>query len=250
MQPFEEATKEASYLSALISIVVPIVNALIKQKEKEDEDDEGTKSMKRQLLASLSSRYKDMESNPFFAIACVLDPRYKLRCFSSSSKAVAAQQMLMEAYEKLQPSEPTTRVPPPAKRPRVNSSLLNCVQEMMEHSSDSESEPDSPDVVIAAYLKEPNLPMFELIPNPLDPDNPTNKVKDPLLYWKQNEVSNPILAKLARWFLSPPPGSVPSERLFGTAADIATDKRNRLLPNKVEMLLFLKKNLPLLNFQY
>ena len=170
-----------------------------------------------------------MESNPFFAIACVLDPRYKLRCFSSSSKAVAAQQMLMEAYEKLQPSEPTT------KRPRVNSSLLNCVQEMMEQSSDSESEPDSPDVVIAAYLKEPNLPMFELITNPLDPDNPTNKVKDPLLYWKQNEVSNPILAKLARRFVSPPPGSVPSERLFSTAADIATDKRNRLLPNKVEI---------------
>ena len=103
--------------------------------------------------------------------------------------------------------------------------LLNCVQEMMEHSSDSESEPDSPDVVIAAYLKEPNLPMFELIPNPLDPDNPT---KDALLYWKQNEVSNPILAKLARRFVSPPPGSVPSERLFSTAADIATDKRNRL----------------------
>ena len=77
-----------------------------------------------------------MESNPFFAIACILDPR-----FSSSSKTVAAQQMLMEAYEKLQLSEPTTRIhvsevesPPPAKRPRVNSSLLNCVQKMMKHS--------------------------------------------------------------------------------------------------------------------
>ena len=55
-------------------------------------------------------------------------------------------------------------------------------------------------VVIVAYLKESIFPMFELIPNPLDPDNPTNKVKDSLLYWKQNEVSNPILAKLACGF--------------------------------------------------
>ena len=40
----------------------------------------------------------------------------------------------------------------------------------------------------------------------------------------------------------------PSERLFSTAGDIADGKRNGLLPEKVEMLLFLRKSLLLLNF--
>ena len=59
-----------------------------------------------------------------------------------------------------------------------------------------------------------------------------------------------MLASLARKYLSAPPGSVASERLFSTAADIADEKRNRLAAEKVEMLLFLKKNLQLLNFDY
>ena len=99
-------------------------------------------------------------------------------------------------------------------------------------------------------MKEPNLPIYESVSNPVDPQNPNSKRNDPLLYWKQNEQSKPILAKVAHQFFCAPPGSVPSERLFSTAGDIADDKRNRLLPDKAEMLLFLNKNLRLLNFEY
>ena len=121
---------------------------------------------------------------------------------------------------------------------------------MLEHSSDSEMEPDSPEIIVTAYLKEPNLPMGESVPNPIDPEKPITRRNDPLLYWKNNEQSKPLLAKLARRFLCAPPGSVPSERLFRTAGYIADGKRNRLLPDKFEMLLFLNKNLLLLNFDY
>ena len=75
LQPFEGATKEAEYLTALISIVIPIVNALIRQLEKECEDD-GIKAMKCKFLASLLTRYQEMEENKFFAVATTLDPRY------------------------------------------------------------------------------------------------------------------------------------------------------------------------------
>ena len=47
-------------------------------------------------------------------------------------------------------------------------------------------------------------------------------------YWKQNEQSKPVLARLAWTFLCAPPGSVSSEQLFSTAADFADGKRNRL----------------------
>ena len=68
LQPFEEATNEAEYLTASISVVIPIVNALIRQLEKECED-EGIKATKHKILASLLTRYQDMEENRFFAVA-------------------------------------------------------------------------------------------------------------------------------------------------------------------------------------
>ena len=67
--------------------------------ESGDQDDEGVKSTKRQLLASTASRFRDVEHLKYFVLATVLDPRYKLRCFSSPSKATAAREMLLEEYQ-------------------------------------------------------------------------------------------------------------------------------------------------------
>ena len=46
--------------------------------------------MKRQLLASIASRFRDVEHLKHFVLATVMDLRYKLHCFSSPSKATAA----------------------------------------------------------------------------------------------------------------------------------------------------------------
>ena len=51
------------------------------------------------------------------------------------------------------------------------------------------------------------------------------------------------LARLARRYLSAPPSSVFSERLFSEAGNLYEQKRNRLLPKTVEKLLFLHYNL-------
>lgn len=71
----------------------------------------------------------------------------------------------------------------------------------------------------------------------------TPRLNSPLLYWKEKNAAWPLLACLAQKYLAPPCTTVPSERLFGTASNIATDKRTRLDPEKVEMLLFLNKNI-------
>ena len=125
-------------MTCSVSVVIPIVNALVRQLEKENEDNQGIKAMKRKLLAGLLSRYESMESN--MAVASALDPRYKLRCFSSASKAAAARQMLLEEIKKLQPSHKDSESEPAAKRLRVQSKslLLACIEEMLEHLSDSE----------------------------------------------------------------------------------------------------------------
>ena len=55
------------------------------------------------------------------------------------------------------------------------------------------------------------------------------KMNNPLQYWKDNEKFKLVLAKLSRKYLNATAGSVPSERLFSTAAIIVDDRRNRLL---------------------
>lgn len=65
----------------------------------------------------------------------------------------------------------------------------------------------------------------------------------PLKWWKENEKQYPLLSTLAKAFLSIPATSVPSERVFSTAGDIVSAQRSQLLPENVDVLVFLKKNM-------
>ena len=257
LKPFEEATKEVSFSSASIAIVIPMVNAIIRQLEMEDED-VGVTSMKRQLLASLASRFSTIESTKHFVLASVLDPRYKLQCFTSSSKSALAKELLLAEWEISLDAQEAQSSPP--KRQRISQqerdqSLLCTVEDMIAEGQDSDGEASSSTLTpfeseVQLYLTEPNLPLFTVSPDFIDPEKDIKTRNDPLLYWRENASRKPKLALLAKKYLSAPPGSVASERLFSTAADIADEKRNRLAAEKVEMLLFLKKNLQLLNFDY
>jgi len=53
----------------------------------------------------------------------------------------------------------------------------------------------------------------------------------------------PLLSAAARHYLAAPAMSVPSERLFSSAGDIADNKRTCLLAENLERLVFLKANL-------
>lgn len=74
--------------------------------------------------------------------------------------------------------------------------------------------------------------------------------EDPLMWWKQHAKEYPNLSKLAVKYLSPPPSSVNSERLFSAAGSIYTENRNRLSPENAEKLLFIMKNIKIVNFAY
>ena len=62
-------------------------------------------------------------------------------------------------------------------------------------------------------------------------------------YWSDSLASKYLCAP-------PPSSSVASERLFSNGGDISTETRNCLLPEKLEQLLFLNKNLRVLNVEY
>ena len=67
---------------------------------------------------------------------------------------------------------------------------------------------------------------------------------DPLNWWKKEAENFPALAILARKYLCLCGTSVPSERLFSKGGYIVNGMCCRLSPDKVNMLLFLAKNMP------
>lgn len=83
---FEKATHVVSGDYASSSVIIPILNTL-KVALTIEEEDEGTMRMKRGMLKSLEDRYGDVEQNPLCALATVLDPRFKLKLFSSAASA-------------------------------------------------------------------------------------------------------------------------------------------------------------------
>lgn len=69
---------------------------------------------------------------------------------------------------------------------------------------------------------------------------------NPYQYWGVNRHRFPDLAAAVVKYLSAPCASVGSEGLFGTASNTADEERNRLTPERAEMLICMRKNLPLL----
>ena len=66
--------------------------------------------------------------------------------------------------------------------------------------------------------------------------------KNPLLWWKENSAHYPTLILLVHKYLCIPATSVPSERAFSIAGHIVNDKRACLLPETVNMMVFLAEN--------
>ena len=236
LQPFEEATEDISCNTSSISLVIPIINSLKRILIVED-DDTGIMSMKRKMSLSIADRFTDIERHEFYSLSTLLDPRFKDKVFSSHAAVIhSREQLLAKCEEIISSSKEVQEVTSQAKKHRKEqeegSMLWAQVDEIMKSclttsSTALQGETSEISTMVDAYLAEPLLSRHA---NALD-------------YWSKKKALWPFLSILARKFLTPPCTSVPSERLFSSAGNVVTDKRNRLAAEKVEMLLFLNRNL-------
>ena len=229
--PIDELTNSVSADSASVSVIIPFVKMLIKTLEKHH-NDSGVKTMKKEMLLSVKRRFSDIESNVPLVIACLLDPRFKDRFLSGTIEQAEAKRMLLEELEKIQDYDDAGSLEPPSKRSNADiTELWQSFNEILEESgSSAEGENTVIGAVVEQYLSEPLLEFHS---------------SNCFTWWNSNKSRFPVLAKMAQRYLTAPPTSVPSERVFSGASDIYDEKRNRLSPEKAEVLLFIKNNFKL-----
>ena len=91
LKPFEEATVAVSSEGSSAALIIPVDNIF-------SEEDEGVRTMKQKMLQSIKTRFMGMETTKLYVIPTLLDPRFKIKVFSSQTAVIQAKQSLIEEY--------------------------------------------------------------------------------------------------------------------------------------------------------
>ncbi|KAK4018948.1 hypothetical protein OUZ56_000983 [Daphnia magna] len=130
---------------------------------------------------------------------------------------------------------------PPSKRQTLTRALFSTVIQKRAQSASASKVLDE----FELYLSEPVYQSSG--PDSPDNDCPSDLRFSPLGYWKVNAHRFPLLALIARELFGVPASGGEIERVFSTATDIATAKRNRIKPPLFAKMLFIKRNMKLMS---
>uniref|UniRef100_UPI00358DF1F0 zinc finger BED domain-containing protein 4-like n=1 Tax=Myxine glutinosa TaxID=7769 RepID=UPI00358DF1F0 len=241
LTPFEEITLEMSKAKSSASSIIPSLAVLKQLLQSQRPNTRGIRTLRSTMLLSLTKRFAKVEETKAVVLACLLDPRFKERPFSSDMVLSKAKEWLGEESNiesrRTNTPETTTEGGDP-KKPRVveeSRSLLDDIYASVLCSQTEQPVAKGITEEIECYLREPVV---------------NRRSGDPLEWWKQNSVRYKALSPMARRYLCAPPSSVPSERVFSTVGNIYDDKRSFFGGENTEKLCFLHYNLPLLEWQY
>ena len=209
-----------------MSVVIPVVKMLVYCLQQIPAT--GVKTIKAELMSSLTERNKFTTENEIHLVSTFIDPRFKTSCFGDDQQIEKAKAGIKTASVNLSPPLPSStaisrstpvenvansssaatnaELEPPTKKYRnMRDSWERCLggdaaddvgssRTMISTSSNIEIE-------MATYLVEPRL----------------DREGDPIIWWSINKARFPLLAGVAKKYFSAPPTSMYSERLFSTA---------------------------------
>ncbi|CAM4293618.1 unnamed protein product, partial [Leuciscus chuanchicus] len=222
------ANQDISSAEASAADVIPAVVALTRLLGRPSDTDRGVQTTKTTLLEAVNRRFNGVHCEALYSVATMLDARYKGRYFDEEKKR-SARDLLLKVLDDMSGSADASTEDPPEKRTRTGL-LLDMYDEILEENVMFEEQDKTASASqVISCLAEPTIP----------------RNHSPLEYWKCNQARFPALGPAARKYLCAPCTSIDSEWLFSVASDVIDDKRNRMDGEKAEMLIFVKKNLPL-----
>ncbi|CAM4502813.1 unnamed protein product [Leuciscus chuanchicus] len=216
-------TLMSSETTPTISMILPLKEMILKSMVPGDEDSTVIKEAKEAIAHDLDRRYTNPDLQKYLQKATALDPRFKSQPSLDESsldrlyKDLATEILEYEPQrqaETMPPTEGQESASPPPKKTAMPKALSQIVEDE-----------------VASYRLADSIGVDA----------------DPFMWWKTNECKFPHVAKAAKRLLCVPGTSFPSERIFSTAGDIVSANRSRLAPDSVDRLIFLHKNLSIVD---
>ena len=180
-----------------------------------------------ELSSELTHHFSPIEGAYITAVTILLDPRFKKLPFSTSSSAEhAITRMITEVGSFHQSeSDQQERTPTVPATPAQPTSLWEAFDKRVHDSTTHRTAQTEAMIKVRRYFEEPKIDRSKGHPHS---------------WWRENAIRFPKLQRLARKYLCIPGSSVPSQRLFSKAGQLVSERRNRLKPKNVNILLFLK----------
>ncbi|XP_061918596.1 E3 SUMO-protein ligase ZBED1-like [Entelurus aequoreus] len=239
LQEFTDALSGEAYVS--VSYLKPVLHLLRTSILTVDKDDPDLpRDIKSRALRYIEDKYSDPATQELLDIASFLDPRFKTDYIRAENVPDIKERVRIE-MEQVARKEKRARVSTTEAMPQGAAEAEPSTVGKGKRSLGSffKSRPSVPPPSTTMQLEDAinaELNSYLITPTIDGEDNP-------LAWWRVHNVNFPWLSKLARKFLCIPATSSPSERLFSASGNVVTCQRSCLKPSKVDMLVFLTKNL-------
>lgn len=227
LQPLEQATAELSGdCYPTLSQVIPLLECTKVVLGRHSTDEAG--SVASSLIRSIKTRFPDGKMCRLLALAMLVDPRYKDGCYTGEAEKRWARTLLTKAVEESASVDEPSDEAAGTSRGLGDSSGDTLWDVFSTLSADTLQKPGHEYATeCTEYLKTPLIARTE----------------DPLAWWRcRGKHLYPSLVSVARRYLSIPATQTRSERLFSSAGSIVSCKRELLLPDHVQQLVFLHEN--------
>lgn len=226
LKPFDIMTVELSgEIYPTLSSIIPLVRGLQHTlKSIVTKTITGTE-LNKIVIDVISRRLGILECNKIVAKSTFLDPRFKKAGFGLIENANNTEKQLIEELSYIlnnKQQEDTSSVPIDVE----SNVLWKQFDTKVSQIRTTPSTGISAALIMRQYLEIPYL----------------NRQQSPLDFWKKYKNTFPELYKLQMKYLSVPATSVPAERVFSKAGQITNDRRNRLHPKNLDLIIFLNSN--------
>ncbi len=215
-----------------IHLVIPYKQLLINRSAKNDDDHPNLIQLKRYLLEHLKDYWIIQDIH---YVAMLLHPNLK-SFYLIPNKKKHAVELLKSEFNKLmdsvvvQPLQTTTLNNKDKNKVKKNFHLTNSLDEIFDVPVDENR------------LQQPPIEKTELdlyLADETRIDNNMNLIS----YWNLNKSLYPNLARIAKRVLAIPATNTAVERLFSHSGSTVTNRRTRLDADKINNLLFIKRNM-------